>query len=77
MDCGRRRRRYLDHRHRRHLIPRTATHRETTTKGSKTVPNEEKKTELELQELEEMSAPGFWEGVSIGVGIVSSIIAAT
>lgn len=33
--------------------------------------------ELELQELEEMSAPGFWEGVSIGVTIVSTIIAAT
>jgi hypothetical protein len=41
------------------------------------VSNAENKTELELQELEEMNAPGFWEGVSIGVTIVSTIVAAT
>lgn len=34
-------------------------------------------SELDLQELEEMTAPGFWQGVSIGVTIVSTIIAAT
>ncbi len=34
-------------------------------------------TELELQELEEMSAPGFWEGVTIGVTIVTAIVTAT
>ncbi len=39
--------------------------------------NNQQNTELELQELEEMSAPGFWEGVSIGVTIVSTIVAAT
>ncbi len=34
-------------------------------------------TELELQELEEMSAPGFWEGVSIGCTIVTAVVTAT
>jgi len=41
------------------------------------MPNDEQSNEVELQELEEMSAPGFWEGVSIGVTIVSTIVAAT
>ncbi|GAA1460161.1 hypothetical protein NE857_32730 [Nocardiopsis exhalans] len=29
--------------------------------------------ELEMQELEAMEAPGFWTGVSIGVGISASV----
>lgn len=33
--------------------------------------------ELELQDLEEQTAPGFWEGVSIGITIVSTIVTAT
>lgn len=31
--------------------------------------------ELSLQELEPMEAPGFWTGVSIGIGIVSVVVA--
>lgn len=30
--------------------------------------------ELDMQELEDMEAPGFWTGFSIGVGIVSVVV---
>ena len=30
--------------------------------------------ELEMQELESLEAPGFWEGVSIGVAISASVV---
>lgn len=33
-------------------------------------------TELEMQELEPMEAPGFWTGFGIGVGLVVSSVAA-
>ncbi|MGY3337850.1 hypothetical protein ACVW0K_003949 [Streptomyces filamentosus] len=29
--------------------------------------------ELEMQELETLESPGFWTGVSIGVGISASV----
>jgi hypothetical protein len=31
--------------------------------------------ELEMQELEALESPGFWTGVSIGVGISASVAA--
>ncbi|WP_329391939.1 hypothetical protein OG625_41180 (plasmid) [Streptomyces sp. NBC_01351] len=38
----------------------------------KTIENAEL-VELEMQELETLEAPGFWTGVSIGVGISASV----
>ncbi|MGW1794111.1 daptide-type RiPP [Streptomyces tubercidicus] len=40
-----------------------------------TVPAEEIALELEMQELESLEAPGYWTGVSIGVGISASVAA--
>ncbi|MBC9718882.1 hypothetical protein H9Y04_40775 [Streptomyces sp. TRM66268-LWL] len=35
------------------------------------------KTELEMQELEPLEAPGFWTGVSIGTAVSASVVIAT